>query len=270
MAAAAKLKPIWAYAEDLCCSAAYQVAACCNYIYANQTAMVGSIGTLVLLVDDTAMQEQIGIKYQVVSTGEYKGLGADGSVSDKLISDVQREVNELNAPFLATVTAGRGKKIPDISAVADGRVHVAAQAISLGLIDEIASFDAAMGAVTAKANGQRQQSNAYGQQMQNHDGGAAMALARARKNRGLHLQPEAPATPNSPVNVTTAKQNVTGQQSQICNGTVASAIARAQKIRGLKPVADSNQTAVDDAVPLTGAAKAQKLREIAARGRIAD
>ena len=76
-------------------------------VWANEIAMVGSIGTYCVLQDDTKMQDAIGIKLTVVSTGAYKGLGADGKVSDQLISDVQREVNDLNERFLVAVAAGR-------------------------------------------------------------------------------------------------------------------------------------------------------------------
>lgn len=148
--AARTKKPVYGYVSDMACSAGYWVVSQCETIYANTTAMIGCIGTYTVLEDDTAMQEQIGVKYRVVSTGEYKGLGADGAVSDKLVADVQREVNELNVPFLAAVSAGRGKKIADIATVSDGRAHAATQALQLGLIDEIASFDAAITAISAE------------------------------------------------------------------------------------------------------------------------
>jgi ClpP class serine protease len=124
------------------------VASQCERIYANTTAIVGSIGTYAVLEDDSAMQDKLGIKYRVVSTGKYKGLGADGTVTDELVADVQREVDELNVPFLAAVQSGRGKKITDIAAVSDGRSHVAANALELGLIDEVKSFDLTMQAIS--------------------------------------------------------------------------------------------------------------------------
>ena len=146
-----KKKPVYAYVADMCCSAGYWVASQCQTIYANTTALVGCIGTYVVLQDDTGLQEQIGIKWEVISTGEYKGLGADGKVTDKLRSDVQREIDELNAPFLAAVAAGRGKRISDMATVSDGRAYVSAQAQQLGLIDEIASLDAAIGAISDRS-----------------------------------------------------------------------------------------------------------------------
>lgn len=144
-------KPVDAYIADMGCSAAYWVASQCETIYANATAIVGSIGTYTVLTDDTGASEQMGYKFFVISTGPYKGLGADGKVSDELKSDVQREVNELNQPFLAAVQSGRGKKI-DIGAVSDGRAWVGEKAKSLGLIDEIASLDAAIEAASTRSS----------------------------------------------------------------------------------------------------------------------
>lgn len=144
-------KRVDAFVSDMGCSAAYWVASQCEVIYANTTAIVGSIGTYLVLEDDTGCQEQMGIRWRVVSTGLYKGLGADGRVTDELVADCQREVNELNAPFLAAVSAGRGKKITDIAAVSDGRAYVSATAITLGLIDEIASLDAAIQACSERS-----------------------------------------------------------------------------------------------------------------------
>lgn len=143
-----KETPVYAFIADMGCSAAYWVASQTKFIWANVTAFVGSIGTYALLEDDTGYQEQWGMKYRVVSTGEYKGLGADGAVTDKLVADVQREVDELNVPFLAAVAAGRGEKIADLPAIADGRAHVGEQAKQLGLIDEVSTLDAALAAIS--------------------------------------------------------------------------------------------------------------------------
>jgi signal peptide peptidase SppA len=150
VAAAAKVKPVDAYVADLCCSAAYWVASQCRTIYANATAVVGSIGAMAVLKDDSAMQEQIGVKLTIVSSGEYKGILADGNVSEKVVAEVQRQVDGQSAVFFAAVAAGRGDRIADMSAVTDGRVYVSAQAQQLGLIDQVASFDAAMSAIVSE------------------------------------------------------------------------------------------------------------------------
>ena len=147
-------KTAYAYVSDLCASAAYWIASQCDRIYANSTAMVGSIGTYAVLEDTTGLQTQAGVKLRVVSTGKFKGLGADGAVTDDLVADVQREVNDLNELFLSGVTAGRAETLTpeQVRELADGRVHVGDKARQLGLVDEIASIDAAFQALAATPN----------------------------------------------------------------------------------------------------------------------
>lgn len=142
------IKPVYTYVEDMCCSAGYWAASQTRKIFAGVTAIVGCIGTYTVLEDDTGYQEQWGFKYRVVSTGEYKGLGADGKVTDLLVADVQREINELNAPFLADVALGRAEKLSANQAIwSDGRAHVGQQALTLGLIDAVSTLDDALAAI---------------------------------------------------------------------------------------------------------------------------
>lgn len=142
-----QVKPVHAYIEDMGASAAYWAASQARRVSCNRAAIVGSIGTYTMLVDDTKAQDAYGVRWQVVSSGPFKGLGADGRVTDALVSDVQREINELNALFLAAVAAGRGAKIPDVAKVADGRCHVGVQAQGLGLVDDVVSMDDAIEAL---------------------------------------------------------------------------------------------------------------------------
>ena len=61
-------------------------------------------------------------------------------------------VNEMYEQFLARVSSGRKKPLPEVRALADGRVYTGKQAQALGLVDEIGNFyDAVDG--TAKLAG---------------------------------------------------------------------------------------------------------------------
>jgi signal peptide peptidase SppA len=145
--AANVLKPVYAYIEDLGASAAYWVASQARRITANATAEVGSIGTLLVLADTSGMYESKGIKVHVISTGKYKGAGADGApVTDDHIKMFQEEVDDLNEHFLNGVAKGRKGKMTmaQVREVADGRCHIASKAKDLGLIDEVGSLDVVM------------------------------------------------------------------------------------------------------------------------------
>lgn len=143
--AAAAKKPIHAYVEDSCCSAAYWVASQASRITSNATAMVGSIGTYCCVEDSSGAAEKAGIKMHVVSSGEYKGLGTPGTpVTDAALGEVKSMVDQLNDHFLQGVKRGRKMGIEQVRKLADGRVHIAEKAQELGLIDGIQSFDRAM------------------------------------------------------------------------------------------------------------------------------
>ncbi len=140
--AATKSKPCYAFVEDSCCSAAYWVASQCTKIFANATAIVGSIGTYMVLDDQSRRYENAGINVHVISTGKYKGAGVEGAkITDEQLAEYQRTVNDLNSHFLAAVASGRRMKRSAVEAVADGRVHVGQEAMNLGLIDGLSSFD---------------------------------------------------------------------------------------------------------------------------------
>lgn len=149
---ASAAKPIAAYIEDLGASAAYWCASQCRSIWCNRSALVGSIGTYMVLYDSSAMAEQMGLKVHVVRAGEMKGAGTDGTpVTDEQLADFQRVVNEINSVFVGDVAAGRQLDRKDAETLADGRVHVGAGAVSLKLADGVATFDEALSQLASMA-----------------------------------------------------------------------------------------------------------------------
>lgn len=151
VADANRRKPVCVYIEDLCASAALWVSSMGSALWANPTALVGSIGTVMAIYDYSRMAENEGIRVHVVSTGPHKGAGIPGSqITDEQLAEFQRVVDQLNAHFLENVAAGRGMDIERVRSIADGRVHVARSldggedALSLGLIDEVMTIDEAV------------------------------------------------------------------------------------------------------------------------------
>ena len=81
----------------------------------------------------------------LVSDGQFKGLTEPGvPVGDKAIAETQRTVSAVANLFRAAVGRGRNLQPGVVSQLADGRVHVASEALALGLIDEIGTLDAAL------------------------------------------------------------------------------------------------------------------------------
>jgi len=96
------------------CSAAYYAIAGADKIYAAPLAEVGSLGTYCVLADTTKMLEQDGVKLTLVSSGPLKGAGADGSITEPLVSMEQRLIDVATDQFKSDVVAGRGAAVGEM------------------------------------------------------------------------------------------------------------------------------------------------------------
>ena len=155
IAALEKIKPTAAYCEDLCASAAYWCASQAGMIACNPTALVGSIGTFMSVIDSSGRAEDMKIKVHVIRAGAHKGAGTPGTqITDEHLAEYQRMVDSLNEKFLSGVATGRRMSMDAVRGIADGRVHVGDQAKQLGLVDSVQSMDDTIRQLTERA-GQR-------------------------------------------------------------------------------------------------------------------
>lgn len=154
VAAADKIKPVHAYVEDQCCSAAYWIASQCRSITANcGTAMIGSIGAMMVLVDASAAAEKSGVRPVLIATGQLKGAGTYGLAIDEGQRDYFLNlVTSAQAYFAAAVQDGRRFSDDEMAALSSGRVWRGEEALALRLIDAIAPFDQLLAQVSAAAS----------------------------------------------------------------------------------------------------------------------
>lgn len=139
-------KPVVAFVEDLAASAAYWLAASTDHLIANQPdALVGSIGTYMVMVDSSAAAEQEGIRVHLIRTGPLKGEGTPGTpISEAVLTHVQQIVGQAQQQFDAAVMSGRKLTGEQLASVKHGSVITASDALTSGLIDAIDNFDAAV------------------------------------------------------------------------------------------------------------------------------
>lgn len=133
------IKPVTAIVRGLCCSGAYWIASQCSKIISRPEAEVGNIGVYSVLMDVSGWYSQLGISLTTIASGQFKGLGADGKVTDDLIADTKRIVTGLFQQFVSAVAAGRDLDTNEALAVSDGRAFLGPQAKQLKLIDAIAT-----------------------------------------------------------------------------------------------------------------------------------
>ncbi len=151
--AASKQKPVWAHIDDLGASAAYWCASQCDKVFANNdTALVGSIGTLAVVYDMSAAAEKEGIKALVFGTGPLKGAATPGSpVTEEQQAYFRGIVADAQKSFDAAVQKGRGLTDRQLESVKTGGVFGATEALSRKLIDGIQSFDVTINQLAAES-----------------------------------------------------------------------------------------------------------------------
>jgi signal peptide peptidase SppA len=176
VAAASNKKPVYAYCEDLCCSAAYWVASQCDKVFANATALVGSIGTYGVIEDSSGAAEQQGIKVHVVKAGAFKGAGVEGTaVTDDQLAMIQERIDKTNEHFVRGVAKGRKLSLATTRELADGRAHIAADAVKNGLIDGVQSFDDTLAQLSSKSRPKSSSTSTGSKSMSSEAGGAPVA-----------------------------------------------------------------------------------------------
>lgn len=139
--AALSSKPGATYAESYMCSAAYYLGCAAGEITVGPAALVGSIGTIICTYDDTAFQEQIGIKDLIIRSSQSPRKAPDVATEEGL-SEYQRIVDDTAAVFVADVARLRG--ISEATVLADygqGAALIAAEALKNGMVDKIGTYD---------------------------------------------------------------------------------------------------------------------------------
>lgn len=154
-----KIKPVYAHVAGQGTSAAFWAILPARRIYADPTAEVGSIGAFTVLTDRSENLKRQGIVKHRVASGELKGAGADGiAITPEHLAAFQKRMDDTAEPFIEAVARHRGYTLADAHKIADGgRVYGAAEALKLGLIDEIAFADDAANAVRLRPARERRQ-----------------------------------------------------------------------------------------------------------------
>lgn len=169
--AARESKQIIAQVSGMAASAAYLLASQAHKILAGRMDMVGSIGTVAVLYDFSALFEKEGIRAVPITTGAFKAAAAMGTeITEEQEADFQRIIDQYFADFKAMVGRGRRMSAKRVDEVADGRVFLSEEAKPLGLIDEISDADTTLRKLAATEKRSRR----------NRQVRAELSLARAR------------------------------------------------------------------------------------------
>lgn len=142
IADAAKIKPIAAYADGLCASAAFWLAAATGRIFAPATALVGSVGVIMRCENWSAWYNKAGIQIDYIASGRFKAAGQE----EKELTDEERKYFEdqlaaIHAIFKTDVKAGLALAAEE-ALWAEAQLLPATRAVELGLVSRIVRDEA--------------------------------------------------------------------------------------------------------------------------------
>lgn len=140
-----KVKPVIVSMGDLAASGGYYIAANANKIFAEPTTITGSIGVFGLLPNGEQMANNIGINAEQVSTNKnavsYSFFEPLNETQRGFIKEGVLDVYDL---FTRRVAEGRNLTREQVEAIAQGRVWTGADALNIGLVDQLGGLDSAL------------------------------------------------------------------------------------------------------------------------------
>jgi ClpP class serine protease len=146
-------KRLIARVDGMACSAAYALACACERIYAAPGAIVGSIGIVDAVLDQTGNDRRTGCAWSLITSGARKADGhAHVRVTAAQLAARQGIIDSLGATFFDLVAESRGIS-PRTIANMRGASFTAEQGKGVGLVDEIATLSeltARLSAVAAR------------------------------------------------------------------------------------------------------------------------
>ena len=139
--------PVVGLMMGVAASGGYYIASACDYVVAHPSTVTGSIGVISIFPNLEELFLKIGIKMNVIKSGEMKDSGSafrDMTEDEKKI--FQAVIDEFYQRFLEVVHQRRkgSLSLEEIKKLADGRIYTARQALELKLIDEVGYFDSAL------------------------------------------------------------------------------------------------------------------------------
>ncbi len=132
-------RKILVFVRDLCASGGYYAAMAGDYIMAEPTAMVGSVGVIMQTVNMEGFGEMLGLSSVTITSGENKDmLNPFEEVNPQHIELLQDLVDSMYERFASIVETTRQLESRELL---DGRVFATGQALEHHLIDGVGYWD---------------------------------------------------------------------------------------------------------------------------------
>jgi signal peptide peptidase SppA len=145
------VKTVWALSNESMFSAAYAIGASASRIIAPETAMVGSIGVIMMHLDQSKAHAKAGKKYTPIYAGHHKIDGSSHAPLSKQAQGTYQNIVDQNYDiFVRHVASGRTSMSEQDVIDTQAQIYTAKDAMDVGLIDQIASHDEALNLLEAE------------------------------------------------------------------------------------------------------------------------
>jgi len=138
-------KKVIASMGNVAASGGYYVALAADKIVANPATLTGSIGVIMEVSNIKELLQKIGVSREAIKSGPYKDIGSPvremKPEERRLLEEVIQNVHQ---QFIEVVSKGRRLSREQVEKIADGRIFTGQQAKTMGLIDELGSFEDAV------------------------------------------------------------------------------------------------------------------------------
>lgn len=138
--------PVIASYGEYAASGGYWISANTDYIFSNATTLTGSIGVFSMIPDiGGTLKNKLHVNVTPVNSNEHADMyGMIRPLDNKEVAYMQASVEKIYDKFTNIVAAGRDMTVEDVDAIAQGRVWTGAEALGIGLVDQIGTIEDAI------------------------------------------------------------------------------------------------------------------------------
>lgn len=141
-----KRMPVVASYGDYAASGGYWISAGCDKIFSNGTTLTGSIGVFSMIPDfGKAIKDKIHVNITQVKSNAHADIySMMRPLDSKEIAYMQASVENIYDKFTKLVSEGRDMNVERVDEIAQGRVWTGAEALEIGLVDQIGTIQDAI------------------------------------------------------------------------------------------------------------------------------
>ena len=140
-----KKKPIVTSVSNVAASGGYYIAIGSDLIVTNPGSIVGSIGVIMSYPITKNLFNNLGVDFNTYKSGEYKDSGSpyryNTENDDKYFNEV---IEDLHGQFVLEVSRQRNIPLTELKEYAQGQIFTGNQAMQIGLVDRIGTFEDAL------------------------------------------------------------------------------------------------------------------------------